>query len=107
MALNLFCTGLANYAAYRSLKWHKSKRPEWQKSENRIAHGLYMHNTDILNQFVQKHNILIESSIAIEKRNSGLLILDAYFGLDEHIYQIDSGLLIFKMPKTVEEYLNT
>ena len=66
-----------------------------------------MHNTDVLNQFVQKHNVLIESSIALEKRNSGLLILDAYFGLDEHIYQIDAGLLIFKMPKTVEEYLNT
>ena len=66
-----------------------------------------MHNTDVLNQFVQKHNVLIESSIALEKRNSGLLILDAYFGLDEHIYQIDAGLLIFKMSKTVEEYLNT
>lgn len=86
MALNLLCTGVANYAAYRSLKWHKSRKPEWQKAENRIAHGLYMHNLERLNQFVHQMNNIIESSIAIERRNSGLLILDAYFGLDEHIY---------------------
>ena len=66
-----------------------------------------MHNLDRLNQFVHQMNNLIESSIAIEKRNSGLLILDAYFGLDEHIYQIDAGLLVFKMPKTVQEYLDS
>ena len=52
----------------------------------KIAHGLYMHNLERLNQFVHQMNNIIESSIAIERRNSGLLILDAYFGLDEHIY---------------------
>lgn len=41
-----------------------------------------------------------------EQRNRGLIIFDAYFGLDEHIYLVDAGLLIFKMPTTVEEYYN-
>ena len=41
-----------------------------------------------------------------EQRNRGLIILDAYFGLDEHIYLVDAGLLIFKTPTTVEEYYN-
>ena len=35
-----------------------------------------------------------------------MIILEAYYGLDEHIYQVDAGLLIYKIPKTVEEYLN-
>jgi len=32
--------------------------------------------------------------------------LDAYYGLDEHIYAIDAGQLIFKQPETIQEYLN-
>ena len=36
-----------------------------------------------------------------------MIILEAYYGLDEHIYQVDSGLLIFKKPQTVEEYYET
>lgn len=49
---------------------------------------------------------LIEAGAAVERRNQGLVILEAYYGLDEHIYQIDAGLLLFKEPKTVEEYIN-
>ena len=37
-------------------------------------------------------------------RANGLIILEAYYGLDEHIYQIDAGLIIFKLPQNIKEY---
>lgn len=46
---------------------------------------------------------LVQKSVQ-EQKNRGLLILEAYFGLDEHIYLVDAGLLIFKTPATVQEY---
>ena len=39
-----------------------------------------------------------------ETRSNGLEILEAYYGLDEHIYQVDAGVKIFTTPNNVEEY---
>ena len=39
-----------------------------------------------------------------EKDNRGLIILEAYFGLPEHIYDIHSGLVQFKEPQTHKGY---
>lgn len=49
--------------------------------------------------------IFIQRNLNAENRNNGLIILEAYFGLDEHIYKVDAGILLFKIPKTVEEYV--
>ena len=32
--------------------------------------------------------------------------MEAYYGLDEHIYRIDAGLLTFRIPKTVKQYFD-
>ena len=34
------------------------------------------------------------------------MIIEAYYGLADHIYQIEAGLLLFSMPQTAEEYSN-
>lgn len=39
-----------------------------------------------------------------ELKNRGLIIVEAYFGLAEHIYQVEAGLLRYKIPESVEEY---
>ena len=39
-----------------------------------------------------------------ERENNGLVILEAYFGLPEHIYDIHSGLVLFTEPQTADEY---
>jgi hypothetical protein len=43
-------------------------------------------------------------TIAEERRRNGLVILEAYYGLDEHIYQVDAGILRYKIPTDVQQY---
>ena len=40
----------------------------------------------------------------LRKEKDGLIIIEAYYGLDEHIYQIDAELVRYKIPETVQEY---
>ena len=43
--------------------------------------------------------------MADEARLKGLIIIEAYYGLDEHIYQLEAGVLEYtKVPETVKEY---
>jgi hypothetical protein len=42
----------------------------------------------------------------MESTNQGLIIVEAYYGLADQIYQIEAGLNIFKIPESVTEYLN-
>ena len=86
MGLNLGCVALANYSAYRAMKYYKSKRPAHLKNEYKIAFGYYQDNYEKLTKWVQSMSQIIESSAAVERRNHGLEILEAYYGLDEHIY---------------------
>ena len=37
-------------------------------------------------------------------KNRGLIIVEAYYGLADHIYQIEAGLLMYSIPKTPQEY---
>ena len=50
--------------------------------------------------------IWLERNRKMEERSNGLIIIEAYYGLDEHIYQIDAGLLQVKNLKniTIDEY---
>jgi hypothetical protein len=54
--------------------------------------------------YVRENAIFLQASSNNETKANGLLILEAYYGFHEHIYQIDGGLLIFKHPKTVLEF---
>jgi hypothetical protein len=48
--------------------------------------------------------IFLNRSLNSESKGKGLEIIDAYYGLDEHIYLIDAQLLIFKIPEKINEY---
>ena len=39
-----------------------------------------------------------------EGNGKGLEIVEAYYGLDEHILQLDAELVQFKIPHDVKEY---
>jgi GTPase len=58
----------------------------------------------LLAHYIRENAIFLQASINNETTKNGLIILEAYYGLHEHVYQIDSGLLIFKHPKTIVEY---
>ena len=42
--------------------------------------------------------IFINKSINEERAKRGLIIVEAYFGLADHIYHIDAGVLVYKFP---------
>jgi len=54
-----------------------------------------------LTKYVKSQKIFLDRILNQERRTNGLIILDAYYGLDEHIYQIDAGLMIYKLPETI------
>ena len=48
--------------------------------------------------------IFFNQSISEERAKRGLIIVEAYFGLADHIYHIDAGVLVYKFPENVKEY---
>jgi hypothetical protein len=48
--------------------------------------------------------IFFEKILNIETKNKGLIIIEAYYGLEEHIYLVDAELLKFKIPNSAKEY---
>jgi hypothetical protein len=35
-----------------------------------------------------------------------LVIIEAYYGLSEHIYKIEAGMIRYKLPESAQEYAN-
>ena len=103
MALTWGVFGLANLATYQLLKRKKAEKSVMESTKYKVAFGTYLKKVDKLKGQVQKDYIWLTTNLSRERAN-GLVILEAYYGLDEHIYRIDSGLLTFRFPTTVEEY---
>ena len=104
LALTLGGFIASNIAGYQYLKSVQAKKPLLQGSLYLMAMGYYQTNYDRLVQWVRDNKLFLDTNISLETKCNGLIILEAYFGLEEHIYQIDAGLLIFKRPTTIEEY---
>ena len=99
------CFGLANLATYKYLQyWIGSQEDQLKGDKYKIAFGHYKNNCAKLLQYIRQNWLYLERNLAREQRSNGLIILEAYFGLDEHIYHIDSKLLIYKTPQTIKEY---
>lgn len=69
-----------------------------------IAFGQYTQHLDKLQNYIRENSIYLYQKINIESRNKGLLITEAYYGLDEHIYLVDAGMLMYKPAEEVKEY---
>jgi hypothetical protein len=57
-----------------------------------------------LKKHVAENSFKLQQNLKLGQEKNGLVILEAYYGLDEHIYQVDAGLLLFKIPKDTKEY---
>jgi len=95
---------LANAFTYMALRHHQDKKPFLQKSEWTISYAYYQTNLRKLADFVKENTIFYQAAMNREKNCRGLVILEAYFGLDEHIYQVDAGLIKFKETTCVQDY---
>lgn len=58
-----------------------------------------------LNKYLKDQRINLESCLHTETQRNGLVIIDAYYGLDEHIYRLDAGKL-FELQQTQEDWYN-
>ena len=55
-------------------------------------------------EYLKKNQLFFNKSMNYEIDNRGLIIKEAYFGLSEHIYHIDAGVITYAIPQTIEEY---
>lgn len=55
-------------------------------------------------EYIKKNQLFFSKSLNYENDNRGLIIKEAYFGLSDHIYHIDAGIIIYSVPQTIEEY---
>ena len=60
-----------------------------------------MHKTE---EFLRKHQLALNKCISHENETRGLIIKEAYFGLADHIYHIDAGIITYAVPQSIEEY---
>jgi len=64
----------------------------------------YQSELQRVNEYIRESEILYNERVRKEKQTKGLHIIEAYYGLDEHIYMIDSDLVRFEVPETKEKY---
>lgn len=91
------------YAGYTLLKKRKTKAKE---REHKISYARYLSNTDRANNYLRDNQIFYQSSLNNETKNNGLIILEAYYGLSDHIYKVEAGLLRFKLPENAQDHAN-
>ena len=76
----------------------------FEQPKYKMAYLSYISAMDKMKARVQKDHYYLQKNINDETRSNGLIIVEAYYGLDEHIYQIDAGILKISIPKDVEEF---
>jgi hypothetical protein len=94
----------ANAVAYGIYRLIKSKRGEHKKRELKVAYAKFQSKLEKVNEYLHENKIFYESSMNSETKNLGLVITEAYYGLDDHVYRIEAGTLIYKFPQNESEY---
>lgn len=103
LALTLGIATGANCLALAALLV-KTKKPLIESKEFQVAFASYEQRYAKVETYLKENAIFLDRSINQEAHGKGLEIIEAYYGLDEHILQIDAGLFRFEMPKDVKEY---
>ncbi len=97
----------ANAVSYGIMRFIKARKNKQGPSrEQKIGFQRYKSEADRANLFLHESQIFLDRSLRMETTNQGLIIVEAYYGLADHIYQIEAGLNRFKIPESVSEYLN-
>ena len=97
----------ANAVSYGIMRFIKArKNKQGPTREQKIGFQRYKSEAERANLFLHESQIFLDRSLRMETTNQGLIIVEAYYGLADQIYQIEAGLNIFKIPESVTEYLN-
>lgn len=84
LGLTLSLAAACNLGAYAVMKG-RQKKPMLERKEFAIAWSQYEQNIAKVETYVKENNIFLEASLAQEAHGRGLEIVEAYYGLDEHI----------------------
>lgn len=84
MAMTLSVALAANLGAYACLKV-KQRKPMLERKEFAVAWSAYEQGLTKVENYIRENNIFLERSMKLEGNNKGLEIIEAYYGLDEHI----------------------
>lgn len=85
-AITLGLFALLNFGAYKMLQRKKSEQPVLKNTKYLVAFSSYLKQVDKLTSKVREGNFWLETNLSRETRENGLIIIEAYYGLDEHIY---------------------
>lgn len=106
LGMTAFIVAAANALVYFGYKQLKKKKTRSKDREHRVAYAKFASKFDKVNHYLKENQIFYQSSLNNEIKSHGLVILEAYFGLADHIYQIEGGMLIYKYPEDANQYAN-
>lgn len=90
--------------SYWALKRQEKKKPLFEKNEYVLAFATYSDKLQKMRQWVQDQTFYLQKSLQTETKLKGLVIIEAYFGLDEHVMLVEAGIMQFKLPQNTKEY---
>eukprot|EP00347_Sterkiella_histriomuscorum_P012930 403366679 len=89
------------YMVYRKMKLSKRKA---KKREDDVAFQRFYTKSEQVKTYLRENLMFYECSYNNETRTRGLVIIEAYYGLADHVYQMEAGLLLYKIPENGQEY---
>jgi hypothetical protein len=88
----------ANALAYTGYYLMKKRKSKTMSRSQKTAFNRYLSNIERSNSYLVESQIFIDRSLNAEMKNRGLVIVEAYYGLADHIYQIEAGMLRYQIP---------
>ena len=104
LAMSGFIAVAANALVYLGYRAVKSSKSQVRRRELKTAYAKYESKLEKINDYLRENIIFYESSLNSESKNLGLVIIEAYYGLADHIYQVEAGTLLYKIPTSDQEY---
>jgi hypothetical protein len=86
MGFTLGLLAVGNIAAYLGLRYSKRNKAKKQKRDYDIAFARFESKIIPVNEYLHRSMLFYQSSFNTESRINGLVIIEGYIGLPEHIF---------------------
>lgn len=96
-----------NALAYLFMKHRQASAAEAKDKKDEIKFGRYQQLAEQARLYMGKPSFELKYSRSLNSgnQNCGLVIKRAYIGLADHIYLLDSGVLVYSEPQSVDQYM--
>lgn len=93
LLLTLGTFGAINGAAYYLLQRQKASKDKYKNPKYVVAYAHFQTQLDGANKYLRSQELFLNKSVNDENNKRGLIIIEAYFGLAEHIVHIEAELM--------------